>query len=62
VTCLDLFPMPSSDDVPGLLLGSDVVWVQGGSVANLLAVWAVHDLSAGSSGAARTPSGRSCAP
>lgn len=44
VTCLDLFPMPSSDDVPGLLLGSDVVWVQGGSVANLLAVWAVHDL------------------
>lgn len=44
VTCLDLFPMPSVDDVPGLLLDSDVVWVQGGSVANLLAVWAVHDL------------------
>ena len=44
VTCLDLFPMPSVDDIPGLLLDSDVVWVQGGSVANLLAVWAVHDL------------------
>jgi peptidase E len=44
VTCLDLFPMPSTDDIPGLLLDSDVVWVQGGSVANLLAVWAVHDL------------------
>ena len=44
VTCLDLFPMPSVDDVPALLLGSDIVWVQGGSVANLLAVWAVHDL------------------
>ena len=44
VTCLDLFPMPSVDDVPGLLLDSDVVWVQGGSVANLLAVWSVHDL------------------
>ncbi|HYN28664.1 MAG TPA: peptidase E [Dermatophilaceae bacterium] len=44
VTTLDLFPMPSVDDVTGLLLASDVVWVQGGSVANLLAVWAVHDL------------------
>ncbi len=45
VTCLDLFPMPSVDDMPALLLDSDVVWVQGGSVANLLAVWAVHDLA-----------------
>jgi peptidase E len=44
VTTLDLFPMPSLDDVAGHLLGEDVVWVQGGSVANLLAVWAVHDL------------------
>lgn len=44
VTCLDLFPMPSLDDLPGHLLGQDVVWVNGGSVANLLAVWAVHDL------------------
>lgn len=44
VTCLDLFPMPNLDDVPGHLLEADVVWVGGGSVANLLAVWDVHDL------------------
>ncbi|MCA1783689.1 MAG: Type 1 glutamine amidotransferase-like domain-containing protein [Dermatophilaceae bacterium] len=44
ITCLDLFPMPNLDDVAGHLLEQDVVWVQGGSVANLLAVWAVHDL------------------
>ena len=43
VTCLDLFPMPNLDDVPGHLLEADVV-VNGGSVANLLAVWDVHDL------------------
>lgn len=44
VTCLDLFPMPNLADMAGHLLDQDVVWVQGGSVANLLAVWAVHDL------------------
>ncbi|HET9021351.1 MAG TPA: peptidase E [Ornithinibacter sp.] len=44
VTCVDLFPMPSLDDVPGHLLAADVVWVGGGSVANLLAVWDVHGL------------------
>jgi len=44
ISTLDLFPMPNHDDVPGLLLDQDVVWVNGGSVANLLAVWAVHDL------------------
>jgi peptidase E len=44
VTVLDLFPMPNLDDVPGHLLGQDVVWVNGGSVANLLAVWDVHGL------------------
>jgi peptidase E len=38
--------MPSADDVEGLLLGADVVWVGGGSVANLLAVWRVHGLDA----------------
>jgi peptidase E len=41
---LSLFPMPSVDDVGALLRGSDVVWVNGGSVANLLAVWRVHGL------------------
>ena len=41
---LNLFTMPSVDDVRGHLLGQDVVWVGGGSVANLLAVWRVHGL------------------
>jgi peptidase E len=41
---LNLFPMPSVADVEGHLLEQDVVWVNGGSVANLLAVWRVHDL------------------
>ena len=44
VTNLNLFPMPSVDDVEGHLLEQDVVWVNGGSVANLLAVWRVHEL------------------
>jgi peptidase E len=40
---LELFPMPNAE--PGeLLLGQDLVWVGGGSVANLLAVWRVHGL------------------
>lgn len=41
---LNLFPMPTFDDVLGTLLEQDVVWVGGGSVANLLAVWRVHGL------------------
>jgi peptidase E len=44
VTNLNLFPMPTFDDVCGHLLDQDVVWVNGGSVANLLAVWRVHGL------------------
>lgn len=43
---LNLFSMPSVDDVEGHLLDQDVVWVNGGSVANLLAVWRVHGLDA----------------
>lgn len=46
LTNLYLFPMPTLDDVEGHLLEQDVVWVNGGSVANLLAVWQVHDLAA----------------
>lgn len=46
LTCLDLFPMPSVDDIEAHLLAQDVVWVNGGSVANLLAVWQVHGLDA----------------
>ena len=44
VTHLNLFPMPTVDDVEGHLMEQDVVWVGGGSVANLLAVWRVHGL------------------
>ncbi|WP_245862173.1 peptidase E [Sanguibacter antarcticus] len=41
---LNLFTMPNVDDVMEHLLAQDVVWVGGGSVANLLAVWRVHGL------------------
>ena len=41
---LELFTMPNVADVRGHLLAQDVVWVGGGSVANLLAVWRVHGL------------------
>ncbi|MEV0220585.1 peptidase E [Streptomyces sp. NPDC050704] len=44
LTPLKLFPMPNLDDVEGAVLAQDVVWVMGGSVANLLAVWRVHGL------------------
>jgi peptidase E len=43
---LRLFTMPNVDDIEGYLLDQDVVWVGGGSVANLLAVWLVHGLDA----------------
>jgi len=39
-----LFPMPNVADLRAHLLAQDVVWVGGGSVANLLAVWRVHGL------------------
>lgn len=37
-----LFPMPTVDDVTAHLLEQDVVWVFGGSVAGLLAMWRLH--------------------
>lgn len=43
---LNLFPMPNVEDVEGTVLDHDVVWVMGGSVANLLAVWRLHGLDA----------------
>ena len=46
LTPLHLFPMPNLDDVEGAVLDQDVVWVMGGSAANLLAVWRVHGLDA----------------
>ena len=44
LTHLSLFSMPNLDDIEGHLMEQDVVWVNGGSVANLLAVWRVHGL------------------
>ncbi len=41
VTELKLFPQPSADP-DERLGGSDLVWVGGGSVANLLALWRLH--------------------
>ncbi|MFJ4274593.1 Type 1 glutamine amidotransferase-like domain-containing protein [Streptomyces coelicoflavus] len=42
LTPLHLFPMPNVEDIEETVLAQDVVWVMGGSVANLLAVWRVH--------------------
>src|SRR5947208_16056515 len=36
---LAVFPMPNVDDVTAHLVDQDVVWVFGGSVAGLLALW-----------------------
>ena len=44
VTQLPLFPMPATPDPRSHLLAQHLVWVGGGSVANLLAVWRVHGL------------------
>lgn len=41
---LSLFSMPNVEDVEGYLRGFDVIWVNGGSVVNLLAVWRAHGL------------------
>lgn len=44
VTHLNLFLMPPTNDMDDFVGSHDVVWVSGGSVANLLAVWQVHGL------------------
>jgi peptidase E len=44
VTHLELFMMPNHLDPRAHLLAQDVIWVSGGSVANLLAVWRAHGL------------------
>jgi peptidase E len=44
VSHLDLFPMPSFDDIEAHLSRQDVIWVSGGSTANLLALWRLHGL------------------
>ncbi|MFD1148050.1 Type 1 glutamine amidotransferase-like domain-containing protein [Saccharothrix hoggarensis] len=44
VSHLNLFTMPPTTDLAGWVGEHDVVWVGGGSVVNLLAVWQAHDL------------------
>jgi peptidase E len=39
---VQLFPMPNVPDVTAHLLDQDVIWVMGGSVAGLLAMWELH--------------------
>jgi peptidase E len=41
---LALFPMPNVEDPEDLLMSQDVIFVGGGSVANMVAVWRVHGL------------------
>ncbi len=41
---LALFPMPNRRDMRAHLLDQDVIWVGGGSTANLLALWRLHGL------------------
>jgi peptidase E len=43
-SALRLFTQPSVPDVRGHLLSQDVIWVEGGSVVNLMAVWRAHGL------------------
>lgn len=45
VTHLALFPQPNAD-IEERICGSDAVWVGGGSVANLLALWRLHGVDA----------------
>lgn len=44
VTHLALFPMPNIADIRAHLLSQDIIWVAGGSTANLLALWRLHGL------------------
>jgi peptidase E len=41
---LALFPMPNVSDIRAHLLAQDVIFVGGGSTANLLALWRLHGL------------------
>jgi len=44
LTTLALMPRPSVEDIREHLLAQDVIWVDGGSVAGLLALWRLHGL------------------
>jgi peptidase E len=41
---LALFSMPNVPDVRAHLMAQDIIWVGGGSTANLLALWRLHGL------------------
>ena len=41
---LSLFPMPNVNDPEDLLMSQDIIFVGGGSVANMMAVWRVHGI------------------
>jgi peptidase E len=41
---LRFFPKRNVDDIAAYLLSQDVIWVSGGSLVNLLAVWHAHAL------------------
>jgi peptidase E len=43
---LTVFPMPNVEDITDHLLDQDVIWVWGGSVAGLLAMWRLHGIDA----------------
>ncbi|MFV2127674.1 Type 1 glutamine amidotransferase-like domain-containing protein [Micromonospora sp. LOL_013] len=43
---LQLFPRPNVDDVGAFLREQQLIWVTGGSVVNLLAVWRAHRVDA----------------
>jgi hypothetical protein len=44
VSHIALFPCPSVPDMREHLLSQDVIWVAGGSTANLLVLWRLHGL------------------
>jgi peptidase E len=46
VSDLALFPMPNVEDLAAHLAAQDIVWVGGGSVAGLLAMWELHEVGA----------------
>jgi len=41
---LSLFPMPNVEDPEDFLLSQDIIFVGGGSVTNMVAVWRVHGI------------------
>jgi peptidase E len=45
LTCVNLLPMPNVPDLREHLTTRDAIWVQGGSVAALLALWRLHGVA-----------------